>query len=139
MKIIALVMLGMLALSCTITKEASSARDQSVPVVVYGDQVVPVPDAVSLKDFLVHVPGVEVTYNDVFIRGSRNPLFVLDGILLNGGFSQAVAAVNVHEIGRVEVIRNLEGTAEYGSRARNGVIIITTKVSIEDPLQDRNL
>lgn len=67
------------------------------------------------------------------INGSRSPLIVVDGVpIVDGGFSgvantNALADINPADIESVEVLKDGSATAIYGSRASNGVLLITTK------------
>ncbi|WP_159441024.1 SusC/RagA family TonB-linked outer membrane protein [Pedobacter caeni] len=76
------------------------------------------------------------------VSGVNDPLFVIDGIpiqLYNGGGSSAMrtapglglmdplAGIDMNDIENIEILKDASGTAIYGSRAANGVIIITTK------------
>lgn len=83
------------------------------------------------------VPGIVVTNgggapgssSNVLIRGvgsyqaSSDPLWVLDGIPYDG----SIAALNMDDIASVTVLKDAAATALYGSRAANGVIMMTTK------------
>jgi TonB-linked SusC/RagA family outer membrane protein len=82
------------------------------------------------------VAGVQFTDNgrpgqngSILIRGPRsltagnNPLIVLDGIFFNG----SLADVNPNDIESMEVLKDASASAIYGSRAANGVILITSK------------
>ena len=89
------------------------------------------------------VAGVQVTQNSgapgggisVQIRGvnslsANEPLYIIDGIAVSGqtnGNSSALAALNPSDIVSLEVLKDASATAIYGSRASNGVVIITTK------------
>ncbi len=67
------------------------------------------------------------------INGSSSPLFVLDGIPVeSGGFAgytndNLLSSINPADIESIEVLKDGSATAIYGSRASNGVIMITTK------------
>lgn len=67
------------------------------------------------------------------INGARGPLVVLDGMpILDGSFStvastNALADINPADVESVEVLKDGSATAIYGSRAANGVLLITTK------------
>ena len=67
------------------------------------------------------------------INGSASPLFVLDGIPIStGGFAgytsdNLLANINPADIESIEVLKDGSATAIFGSRAANGVIMITTK------------
>ncbi|QEL04135.1 TonB-dependent receptor [Olivibacter sp. LS-1] len=83
------------------------------------------------------IAGVDVTANarpgemgSIRVRGNRsllatnNPLYVVDGIPLSAG---GIDAINPHDIETIDVLKDASATAVYGSRAANGVIMITTK------------
>jgi len=86
------------------------------------------------------VPGIVVTNgggapgssSNVLIRGvgsyqaSSDPLWVLDGIPYDG----SIEALNMDDIASVTVLKDAAATALYGSRAANGVIMMTTKKGI---------
>ena len=57
------------------------------------------------------------------VNGSRDPLYVLDGIPYSG----ALNAINPNNIASVTILKDATATAIYGSRGANGVILITTK------------
>lgn len=91
------------------------------------------------------VAGVSITSNGgapgagstIRIRGgaslsaSNDPLIVIDGVPLdNGGIAgsaNALALINPNDIESFNILKDASATAIYGSRASNGVIIITTK------------
>ena len=74
-------------------------------------------------------PGANPT---IRIRGRRSlsasndPLFVIDGIPQTSG-TNAIADINPQDIESMEVLKDAAGTAIYGSRGSNGVVIVTTK------------
>lgn len=57
------------------------------------------------------------------IDGSSQPLYVVDGILLDGDISN----ISPDDIQEISVLRGANAAALYGSRAANGAIIVTTK------------
>lgn len=59
--------------------------------------------------------------------GDDEPLVVVNGIALGPNASGNLAAIDVHDIETVQVIRDAAGTAAYGVRGANGVILIQTK------------
>ena len=89
------------------------------------------------------IAGVNVTQNSgapgggisVQIRGinslnGNEPLYVIDGIAVSGqtdGNSSALSSLNPSDIVSLEVLKDASATAIYGSRASNGVVLITTK------------
>ncbi|MDC1324587.1 SusC/RagA family TonB-linked outer membrane protein [Flavobacteriaceae bacterium] len=91
------------------------------------------------------VAGVTITDNggspdsapNIRIRGGaslnadNNPLIVIDGIPLGSqnpaGVSNPLSLVNPNDVESFTILKDASATAIYGSRASNGVIIITTK------------
>ena len=74
-------------------------------------------------------PGSSATIN---IRGlgsltNNNPLFIIDGAYGGSDFG-----VNVEDIESIQVLKDASSAAIYGSRAANGVVLITTKAGAED-------
>ena len=75
--------------------------------------------------------------------GNREPLWVLDGIVLQdpvaispeelnnpdyiNRIGNAIAGINPQDIERIDVLKDAAATALYGTKAANGVIVITTK------------
>ncbi|TBH76253.1 SusC/RagA family TonB-linked outer membrane protein [Aquirufa nivalisilvae] len=86
------------------------------------------------------VPGETV---NVRVRGAtsinadNDPLYVVDGVFINSNSLQTIGTggkatspisdINPADIQSVEVLKDAEATALYGSRGANGVILITTK------------
>ncbi len=70
-------------------------------------------------------PGASIQVN---IRGvqsinaSNNPIYVVDGIISDG-----IGHINTNDIESISVLKDASSTAIYGSRAANGVVLITTK------------
>lgn len=58
------------------------------------------------------------------IMASNEPLYVVDGVPIEGG---AFASLNANDFETVSVLKDASATSIYGSRASNGVILITTK------------
>src|SRR5690606_13992552 len=56
-------------------------------------------------------------------RGGNSPLIILDGIFFNG----TIATINPNDIESIEILKDASAAAIYGSRAANGVILITSK------------
>jgi TonB-linked SusC/RagA family outer membrane protein len=57
------------------------------------------------------------------VNGSNSPLYVVDGIPFDGN----IADLNSNDIESLTVLKDASSAALYGSRAANGVILITTK------------
>ena len=65
------------------------------------------------------------------INGNSEPLYVVDGIQISngGGITDVspLSTINPNDIESVDVLKDASATAIYGSRAANGVVLITTK------------
>lgn len=65
------------------------------------------------------------------LNASNDPLIVIDGLPVSNdgisGTSNALASINPNDIETFTVLKDASATAIYGSRASNGVIMITTK------------
>ena len=75
------------------------------------------------------------------INGNQDPLWVLDGIPLDGTeiptmedlkdidnlYQTSIAGINPADIESITVLKDAAATAIYGARAANGVIVVTTK------------
>ena len=108
-------------------------------------------DANFVKALEGAVPGVQMSnstsmpgvWSEIYVRGrgslnsGTQPLYVIDGMPVNSetdGMSTTtnnnfdpMAAINPSDIESVTVLKDAAATAIYGSRAANGVIVITTK------------
>ena len=87
--------------------------------------------------------GVQVTQNSgtpgggisVSIRGinslnGNEPLYVIDGVAISGNNTSnnsVLSSINPADIVSMEVLKDASATAIYGSRASNGVVLITTR------------
>lgn len=88
-------------------------------------------------------PGAGATVNIrglSSLRGDNQPLYVIDGVPLNinpafqtDGLGETAStenplmAINPNDIERIDILKDASSAAIYGSRAANGVIIVTTK------------
>jgi TonB-linked SusC/RagA family outer membrane protein len=60
------------------------------------------------------------------ISTTTDPIYVVDGLVMDN-FASGWGAINVNDVASVEVLKDASATALYGSRASNGVVLITTK------------
>ncbi len=89
-------------------------------------------------------PGSGVTINirgTGSIRSGNNPLFVIDGVPIDGGGTSGgfdsgaggssarnpLAFLNPSDIENISILKDASASAIYGSRGANGVVLITTK------------
>ncbi|MEN2401799.1 TonB-dependent receptor [Flavobacterium sp. MC2016-06] len=86
---------------------------------------------------VVGASGEPGATQDIIIRGvgslrsGTTPLYVVDGFALdnsnNGVASNPLNFINPQDIESIEVLKDASASAIYGSRASNGVVVITTK------------
>ncbi|MDR2621476.1 MAG: TonB-dependent receptor [Dysgonamonadaceae bacterium] len=65
------------------------------------------------------------------INSSNEPIYVVDGVIINQDAdnmnSNVLSSINPADIVSIDILKDASATAIYGSRASNGVIMITTK------------
>ena len=87
-------------------------------------------------------PRIRVRGTSTLI-GNREPLWVLDGFIMHDPVNvsvedlnnpdyinivgNAIAGINPQDIDRIDVLKDASATALYGTKAANGVIVVTTK------------
>jgi TonB-dependent starch-binding outer membrane protein SusC len=135
----------------TLQKSVITGAISSVKNKDFRDQpVVAVGNAIQGKLAGVNVispsgtPGAGLLFN---IRGSLNPLYVVDGIPLlsennssletsydlsgnavgKGQSTSSISDINPNDIESIEILKDASAAAIYGARAANGVVLITTK------------
>ena len=136
----------------TVRREAKTGSITSVG----GEKLAEVP-VISVDKMLAgKMAGVMITTNSgqpgassqIRIRGTSSinagnePLYVVDGIPIESGdqsvmnnTSNAIAAFNPNDIESITVLKDAAAASIYGSRASNGVILITTKAGKEGKSQ----
>lgn len=68
------------------------------------------------------------------ISGGSTPIYIVDGIPVD---ATAFSKLNPNDIVQIDVLKDAAATAMYGSRAANGVIIVTTKAGAEKQQQEQ--
>ncbi|WP_245842591.1 SusC/RagA family TonB-linked outer membrane protein [Pontibacter ummariensis] len=76
--------------------------------------------------------GISVNIRGInSIGGTNEPLYVIDGVQIPGSVSPSgsnpLSTLNPSDIESMEILQGPSATALYGSRATNGVVLITTK------------
>ncbi len=121
---------------------------------VNGDEIAAARTADIMSSLQGKVAGVQISSaagdpgssNSVIIRGisslggTNQPLYVIDGVPMNNSavystdglnsgydFGNGANAVNPDDVENMTILKGAAATALYGSRAANGVILITTK------------
>ncbi|MEN8250461.1 MAG: SusC/RagA family TonB-linked outer membrane protein, partial [Bacteroidota bacterium] len=116
----------------------TSKKKLSVSVAKVGEQAIKDVPAVSAASALQgKVAGVTITSGNgspgsgstILLRGATNitgsqkPMILIDGVIMEGSLSD----INVDDIQSMEVVKGAAASSLYGSRAGNGVVVITTK------------
>ncbi|MEL1252576.1 SusC/RagA family TonB-linked outer membrane protein [Flavobacterium sp. DGU38] len=102
--------------------------------------------------------GVAGAANQITIRGvnsligNTDPLIIVDGIAYSnvsvtstsqitggGGYESALSSLDPNDIASVNVLKSTAAAALYGSRAMNGVIVVTTKSGASKPTKTEKL
>lgn len=65
------------------------------------------------------------------LNGSSDPLYIVDGIQFEG----ALTNINQEDIESITILKDASSTSLYGSRAANGVVLITTKKGVKGETQ----
>jgi len=114
----------------------------SAAISTVGDEMLDKVAAVRVDDALKGLTaGVTVTStsgqpgagSEVRIRGigtinDSNPLYVVDGMAINGGIDYLAPS----DIERIDILKDAASCAVYGTRGANGVILVTTKKGSSD-------
>jgi TonB-dependent SusC/RagA subfamily outer membrane receptor len=120
---------------------ATSRKKLSVSVAsLSAEDIEAVPASSAAGALLGKVSGVSITNlgrpgggSTIILRGAANlygsqePLVILDGVFVEGG----LADINVDDIASFEIVKGASASSLYGSRAGNGVIVITSKRATE--------
>ena len=136
-----------------VTMSEDAAALDEVVVVGYGTQIkrqvtgsVSTIQANELADIPVsqvtqkiqgRIPGVQINQTtgkpgqgmsvrirgQLSVSGGSDPLYVVDGFPISGGINN----INPDEIQDISILKDAASTSLYGSRAANGVVLITTK------------
>ncbi|WP_426485487.1 SusC/RagA family TonB-linked outer membrane protein [Flavobacterium sp. 2] len=144
--------------SINVTLEEDAMKLDEIVVVGYGSQQkkdltgavsLVKPDEIQKRQITTVADGLQGLVTGVKVRGggrpgqeasveirglknlqNTNPLYVIDGLV-----TSANRDFNPNDIESIQVLKDASAAAIYGSRAANGVIIITTKKGKKGPLQ----
>jgi len=130
----------MLILTSSLHRTAGSptANSRSPDTVLTADDIRRSPGQSLEQLLLARVPGLTIEraadgHSKLVLRGKNTilgddeALFVVNGIPLGPAVSGNLAAIDVHDIETVQVLRDAVATAAYGMRGANGVIVVRTK------------
>jgi TonB family protein len=98
------------------------------------DGNVPMGTVTDVKEYLRKGYRTQINYDlgdkpsdsKVVIRGSQNPLIVIDGVEKGVG-ADKLQAVNPQDIKSIEILQPENAIEKFGDRAKEGAIIVTTK------------
>lgn len=119
-------------------KKSYESVTASSTVMIASTDKIPVHAPAAVSSLAGRVAGVEVSTgikkNDaILIRGTKSidgrstaPLYIVDGVVL-GRESGFLNTLDPKKIKELKVLKGLEATALYGSKANNGVVVISTK------------
>ena len=74
--------------------------------------------------------GISVSIRGIISLNGNEPLYVIDGVAISGNNdsnSSVLSSINPADIISMEILKDASATAIYGSRASNGVVLITTR------------
>lgn len=93
-----------------------------------------------MNDLAGAVPGITINSRDaspgstssIRIRGTstlsnNEPLVIIDGVPVEGTVASSLGLLNPSDIAHIEVLKDNNAAAIYGSRGANGVILVSTK------------
>lgn len=98
------------------------------------DGNVPMGTVTDVKEYLRKGYRTQINYelgdkpsdSKVVIRGSQNPLIVIDGVEKGVG-ADKLQAVNPQDVKSIEILQPENAVARFGEKAKEGAIIVTTK------------
>lgn len=114
--------------------------------IVEASEIAPLPSANFSQSIQGKAPGVQIINDNapggqsaVRIRGfstvrNNEPLYIIDGVPTTSGLEY----LNPNDIESIQVLKDASSASIYGSRAANGVIIVTTKKG-ESPKPEMNV
>ncbi len=121
------------------TNEAGEAPDRSPPdpSTVSAEDIERLPGEPIENILAGRISGVEVfrTPDGIAVRirgatslrGSNEPLYVIDGVPVTAGPGGSLSGINPYDIESIQVLKDPVSTTMYGIRGANGVIVIETK------------
>lgn len=163
-KVLGIISIGLILFSCTpqTTPQSSAPPGKNVEEknVGYGsmsnDEITNSVASVEtqnegqeLADYLRRVPGISVMGQGdntrVRIRGAvsnnpgmpQGPLFVINNVPISTYYADVARMVDLNDIKNVDVLKDIGSTTIYGSRGKDGVIIINLKKTEMEEDEDK--
>ena len=138
-----LVQLGLVGILTGCASGGSGAGHSASPPPPQGSTVTaqdihPAPDEPIEKVLQGRVSGVDVLTaadggisvrirGQSSVNGNNEPLYVLDGMVIQAGPGGSLSGINPRDIESIRVLKDPADLTMYGSRGANGVIVIKTK------------
>ena len=137
-KLVLFVLIGLAAVGCGARGNPSTTPERDKPGTSATEKDWQGQSVTHVEELFVgRFPGVTVTRvpGGIAVRiregstvmGSGEPLFVIDGQTIEAGPGGALLGINPADIQKIEVLKDIGSTAQYGVRGGNGVVLITTK------------
>jgi TonB-dependent SusC/RagA subfamily outer membrane receptor len=130
----ALVLVGCIA-ACAGNKTPGESRPAGASVT--SADIARAPGEPIEEQLMSRFPGVTVTRTSggiairirgaTSLRGSNEPLYVIDGMRIRPGPDGSLAGLDPHDIEMIQVLKDAVSMVTYGGDAANGVIVIKTK------------
>ncbi|MDR3341164.1 MAG: TonB-dependent receptor [Candidatus Symbiothrix sp.] len=121
----------------TTSKRKTTASISTIAV----DKLENIPSASIVNNLGGRTPGVFITpggngggpgtFSAISIRGGGTPIVVIDGIVSD---YNSFRDINQNDIASMSILKDAAAAAVYGSRAGNGIILVTTKRGENAPL-----
>jgi TonB-linked SusC/RagA family outer membrane protein len=121
----------------TTSKRKTTASISTIAV----DKLENIPSSSIVNNLGGRTPGVYVTpsgngggpatFSTISIRGGGTPIVVIDGIVSD---YNSFRDINQNDIASMSILKDAAAAAIYGSRAGNGIILVTTKRGENTPL-----
>ncbi len=138
--VVLLLLLSGLLVACSATRSSDSQTARRAIQNGQGTNSVKVDAAetgVDLSSYLRRVAGVSVRGSgpeatvrirgDMNFQGDATPLFVVNGTIIGNNYAKLYDTIDINEIKRVTVLKNISDTNLYGMQGANGVIEIKLK------------
>lgn len=106
-------------------KEANSSAEIQIPAETFTKSKDTISDVKVSSNFVQPSPpanGITICAPSQSVL--KEPLYILDGVLIN---SKQLSKINPNDIEEIKVLKGLDATSLYGNQAINGVVIIASK------------
>ena len=139
LSLLRLCLMGVAIAGCARGSSGTAPKSAPTPdATVTSQDIHPAPNEPIEKALQGRVSGVDVTQapdGGILVRirgqssvyGGSEPLYVLDGQVIQPGPNGSLSGINPYDIESIKVLKDPASLTMYGSRGANGVIVIKTK------------